>query len=626
MKRMLSFLLVLTLCLSCVPSALAAPARDLSAETKLATQLQTLGLFQGVGQNKDGSTNFALERPLTRVEGVVMLLRALGYESVAKTAPKSHPFRDVPQWADGYVSYAYEQGLTKGISETQFGSNDLVSAKMYLTFMLRALLYSEGQDGTFTWDAPEALAAYCGILPTQVDTKQFLRADAVTVTTAALYANRYQKDETMQAYLCGQDVFTQEAFATAFPNDPFAADRALEQAIVKAINKTTPLGMVDNNIYANECHRIVESYEKEGALHLILLVCYNTAYLYGSESGSSTIALWEVVLDAKTLDLRSVRTSADIRAAGLELSDVFSAEALEIRQATREDMWAVCSMEKQEKLRTGAIAFQAPTYESELTKVKKILGEPIQTLETDLCTILLGSVSGSERLYVVYKQATSDEGTKTMQYDGIPGGKISLSTDKNWVYYTYAFDQSKRPPTSVYMFDFEIGSLPKSGTVLNSIQLKDGSLSQQTLDAAIALSDLNSAYERAIATNTIGFFRNARVLDNPLCSVQLATSGGGPHGGYDHLFLIYKAGSPLGEGTEVNLPLIGTTFWSNTFAPENLTLSPDGKTLHYSFTFNERLAFPIDDKTERVAYEAGTYAYSVDLATGKVTEQFTPKA
>ncbi len=626
MKRVFSLLLALALCLSCLPAVLAAPARDLTAETKLSTQLQTLGLFIGVGQNKDGSTDFALDRPLTRTEGIVMLMRALGYETASKGTPKNHPFRDVPQWADGYVSYAYTKGLTKGVSATQFGSSDLISAKMYLTFMLRALQYPEGEDGAFTWNKPEALASYCGILPRQVDTKHFLRADAVTVTAAALYAKRYQQDQTLQAYLSQQGAFTQEAFAAAFPTDPFADDRALEQAIVKAIHATTPLGMIDDNIYANECHRIVESYEKDGALHLTLLVGYQTAYLYKEQGGSATFALWELVLDAKTLAQRSLRTSAEIRDAGLELSDVFSAEALEIRQNTREDMWAVCTMEYREKLRTGAIAFKAPTYESDLAKVKKTLGEPIQTWETELCTILLGKVSDSEQLHVVYKQAASDEGTKPLRFEGLPGGKVSLSADKNWVYYSYAFDQSKRPPKDVYFFDFSIGSLPQSGTVLVSINLKEGTYGQQVMDSSIVLGDLNSTYERALITTTMGYYRNMRVLDNPLCSVQLTTSSGGPHGGYDHLSLIYKAGSPLGEGTEVELPLISTSYWGNTVAPKNLSLSPDGKSLHYSFTFDERLAFPIDDTTERVAYEAGTYDYSVDLATGKVAEKFTPKA
>ena len=33
-----------------------------------------------------------------------MLIRALGEEPQAKAAGKTHPFTDVPAWADGYVS------------------------------------------------------------------------------------------------------------------------------------------------------------------------------------------------------------------------------------------------------------------------------------------------------------------------------------------------------------------------------------------------------------------------------------------------------------------------------------------------------------------------------------------
>ena len=58
-------------------------------------------------------TDFALDRAPTRVEALVMLLRTLGVEDDAKASTATHPFTDVPGWADRYIAFAYENGLTR---------------------------------------------------------------------------------------------------------------------------------------------------------------------------------------------------------------------------------------------------------------------------------------------------------------------------------------------------------------------------------------------------------------------------------------------------------------------------------------------------------------------------------
>ena len=64
-----------------------------------------------------------------------MLIRLLGAEEEAsRITVFTFPFEDVPNWGKGYVQYAYENGLTKGVSKTKFGSNNLIDAKSYLTF------------------------------------------------------------------------------------------------------------------------------------------------------------------------------------------------------------------------------------------------------------------------------------------------------------------------------------------------------------------------------------------------------------------------------------------------------------------------------------------------------------
>lgn len=207
----LSVLLCLMLCVS---TALAAGNRDLSHQTGQAMRLEHLGLFLGVGEDQNGFTDFDLDRTPSREEAVTMLVRALGKGSEAEGLEKTHPFTDVPAWADGYVSYAYDQGLTKGISDTAFGAGDTATGAMYVTFMLRALGYADGTD--FTWDDPWALAQDCGIVPDGMDRENFLRADAADVTAAALSARLKGMDTTLAEQLIAQGTFTQEAYDRAF--------------------------------------------------------------------------------------------------------------------------------------------------------------------------------------------------------------------------------------------------------------------------------------------------------------------------------------------------------------------------------------------------------------------------
>jgi hypothetical protein len=170
--------------------------RDFVRETEAAMRLKTLGLFQGVGTNPDGSVNFDLARAPSRTEALVMRIRLLGKDAEANGGSWKHPFTDVPGWANEEVGYAYEKGLTKGSSATEFGVGT-ASAQMYLTFVLRALGYSDAAGGQFTWDKPEELARSAGILPEGVHPEDFLRADVVLISAAALSAKRKDSRETL---------------------------------------------------------------------------------------------------------------------------------------------------------------------------------------------------------------------------------------------------------------------------------------------------------------------------------------------------------------------------------------------------------------------------------------------
>jgi hypothetical protein len=110
----------------------------------LADALVAMGLFRG------GTGGYELERAPTRAEGLVMFLRLLGLEDEALASTATQPFSDVPAWADRYVAYAYEQGLTQGTGRGRFSPDDTLTAQQYVTFLLRALHYDEGSDFTYT--------------------------------------------------------------------------------------------------------------------------------------------------------------------------------------------------------------------------------------------------------------------------------------------------------------------------------------------------------------------------------------------------------------------------------------------------------------------------------------------
>lgn len=124
-----------------------------------ADALFRLGVFNGT------PNGFELERIPTRAEGAVMLVRLLGQEDYALQARLSHPFRDVPNWADPYIAYLYQQGLSKGTSARTFSPHAPLSVQQYMSYILRTLAYDETQ-GDFTWNESLTKAREVHILDT----------------------------------------------------------------------------------------------------------------------------------------------------------------------------------------------------------------------------------------------------------------------------------------------------------------------------------------------------------------------------------------------------------------------------------------------------------------------------
>jgi hypothetical protein len=256
MTAILAMILLMTMSLAMIMPVC---ATDLAEAEKKATELKKLGLFKGVSE-----TDFDLDRAPTRIEALIMLIRVLGKESEAVNGDWSHPFTDVAAWADKYVGYAYEKGLTKGISAAEFGTGD-ANSDMYLAFVLRALSYDDSK-GDFVWNEPDTLAKSV-IRPGAIDVDNFLRADVVLVSWAALEANLKDGSQKLSEKLIDAGVFTAEDYSNAWQAEKEVGSQPLKNGEVNVSSFSEFQTAVENKdinvIYIGSDIEITSNYEFE---------------------------------------------------------------------------------------------------------------------------------------------------------------------------------------------------------------------------------------------------------------------------------------------------------------------------------------------------------------------------
>ena len=146
-----------------------------------ADRLSELGLFRGT------ETGYELDRAPTRAEAGVMLVRLLGAEEEAQALTYTAPFTDLAGWEAPYVQYLYDNGLTTGATATTFEPNDVCSAQMYTTFLLRALGYSDAAGGDFAYTDAIDFGTSIGLVDyANCDTADFLRDHVAAMSLTAL--------------------------------------------------------------------------------------------------------------------------------------------------------------------------------------------------------------------------------------------------------------------------------------------------------------------------------------------------------------------------------------------------------------------------------------------------------
>ena len=135
MKKVLSFVLVLSMILGSFGMAFAAPADVVGTDYEDAVNALTeLGVIAGY---KDGS--FKPENIVTRAEMATFIIKAMG---LADYAVEKSSFSDMAgHWADPFVAYAASLGFVAGNTDGTFAPDATVTYDQAITMVVQALGY-----------------------------------------------------------------------------------------------------------------------------------------------------------------------------------------------------------------------------------------------------------------------------------------------------------------------------------------------------------------------------------------------------------------------------------------------------------------------------------------------------
>ena len=133
LKRALSLALASVMLLGMMVVGTSASYADVSSKNNLEAieVLKAVGVMTG-----DDKGNFNPDANVTRNEMAVIMCNLLGLK-----AGGSHPFTDVPAWAQGYVAACYNNGIIAGVSANKFSGDANVTAVQASLMVMKALGY-----------------------------------------------------------------------------------------------------------------------------------------------------------------------------------------------------------------------------------------------------------------------------------------------------------------------------------------------------------------------------------------------------------------------------------------------------------------------------------------------------
>jgi hypothetical protein len=188
-----------------------------SKSTSLANELYKLGLFVGTGTDSNGQPIFELDRPLTRMEALALIIRLLGLEKTALAYTGVNTFTDVPEWGDRIAAYAYQAGITVGINDehTLFAPDQIVTYQEFTAFLLRVINYYE-KNSDFLYENALQKAVDIGLCSAAEQNSvkaagQYLRADAIISLIDVLFTTMKQTNTTLIDDLAAKNVITAQS-------------------------------------------------------------------------------------------------------------------------------------------------------------------------------------------------------------------------------------------------------------------------------------------------------------------------------------------------------------------------------------------------------------------------------
>jgi len=226
-KKVTSFMLLFMVIFT-VPSFLSTGV-DYNSE---ADTLKAYGLFSGT------DNGYELERVPSRVEAAAMLVKLLGKEEEAKSNHYSHPFKDIPTWANDVIGFMYENKMTSGVSEDMFGSKQSMKSKDFTVFALKALGYS-GSD--FDYSDTMAYAEKVGLFDAKtlkdLQSVEFKRDEMVHISFRAIGTKVKDSDQTLFDKLKAEGMIKKVSDSTLSTTEAFLAGKTNRyEKTIKNIN------------------------------------------------------------------------------------------------------------------------------------------------------------------------------------------------------------------------------------------------------------------------------------------------------------------------------------------------------------------------------------------------------
>ena len=172
-----------------------------------AKALYDLGLLKGTGDSFN-IDSMMLDDYATRAQIAVTVTRMLGKDKKAEYQNNAHPFYDVPDWASAHIGWLYENYLVNGVSNVEFGSNNVATLKQFCTMMLRVLGYDDS-EGDFYYDSAVDVALNINLIDQEISMSENLtRENMVKICYNALKTPIKNSRRTLGKKLLDEKVFS----------------------------------------------------------------------------------------------------------------------------------------------------------------------------------------------------------------------------------------------------------------------------------------------------------------------------------------------------------------------------------------------------------------------------------